>query len=129
MFAKTFGCIRFIYSKMLGDRFDHYKETGKKLNNTLAQYKYEFPWLKEVDSMVLANAQLNLNRAYNNFWNNRKHFGKPRFKSKKTGHFSYFANNRKGSVRLEKINSNRDNYCEFSNSVKFYPFHLMRKNV
>ena len=72
MFAKTFGCARFIYNKMLGDRLRYYKETGKKLNNTPAQYKKEFPWLKEVDSMALANAQLNLNKAYTNFWNNRK---------------------------------------------------------
>lgn len=85
MFARTFGCARFIYNKMLGDRLDYYKETGKKLNNTPAQYKAKFPWLKEVDSLALANAKLNLNKAYNNFWNNRKHFGKPRFKSRKTG--------------------------------------------
>lgn len=86
---------------MLGDRLEHYKATGKKLNNTPAQYKGEFPWLKEVDSLALANAQLNLNKAYNNFCNNRKHFGKPRFNSKKTGHLSYSTNNQKGSVRLE----------------------------
>ena len=101
MFAKTFGCARFIYNKMLGDRLDYYKETGKKLNNTPAQYKAKFPWLKEVDSLALANAQLNLNKAYNNFGNNRKYFGKPRFKSRKTGHCSYSTNNQKGSVRLE----------------------------
>ena len=76
IFAKTFGCARFIYNKMLGDRLDYYMKTGKKLNNTPAQYKDEFPWLREVDSLALANAQLNLNKAYNNFWNNRKHFGK-----------------------------------------------------
>jgi len=29
-----------------------------------ADYKKEFPWLKEVDSLALANAQLNLNKAY-----------------------------------------------------------------
>ena len=57
MFAKTFGCVRFIYNKMLSDRLDYYKETGKKLHNTPAQYKEEFPWLKEVDSLALANAQ------------------------------------------------------------------------
>ena len=31
---------------------DYYKETGQKLNNTPAQYKEEFPWLKEVDSFT-----------------------------------------------------------------------------
>lgn len=68
---------------MLADRLDYYKQTGKKLNNTPAQYKNEFSWLKEVDSLALANAQLNLNKAYSNFFSNRKHFRKPRFKSKK----------------------------------------------
>lgn len=79
MFTKTFGCVRFIYNKMLGDRLDYYKETGKKLKNTPAQYKEEFPWLREVDSLALTNAQMNLNKAYSNFWSNKKHFGKPRF--------------------------------------------------
>ena len=101
MFAKTFGCVRFIYNKMLSDRIDYYKETGQKLNNTPAQYKEEFPWLKEVDSLALANAQMNLNKAYNNFWNDSKHFGKPRFKSKKNRRASYSTNNQKGSVRIE----------------------------
>lgn len=101
IFAKTFGCARFIYNKMLGDRLDHYKKTGERLNNTPAQYKDEFPWLKEVDSLALANAQLNLNKAYSNFWKKRNHFGKPRFKSKKAGRCSYSTNNQKGSVRLE----------------------------
>lgn len=55
-FAKTFGCVRFIYNKILSDRIDYYKETGQKLNNTPAQYKEEFPWLKEVDSLALAIA-------------------------------------------------------------------------
>ena len=29
MFAKTFGCVRFIYNKMLADKIAYYKETGK----------------------------------------------------------------------------------------------------
>jgi len=38
------------------------------LNNTPAQYKKEYPFLKEVDSLALANAQLNLEKAYKNFF-------------------------------------------------------------
>jgi len=37
------------------------------LNNTPAQYKKEYPFLKEVDSLALSNAQLNLEKAYKNF--------------------------------------------------------------
>ena len=42
LFNKTFGCVRFIFNKMLGDKIEHYKETKEKLNNTPAQYKKEF---------------------------------------------------------------------------------------
>ena len=42
MLAKTFGCVRFIYNRMLSDKIKHYEETKQKLNNTPAQYKKEF---------------------------------------------------------------------------------------
>ena len=63
-FAKTFGSTRFIYNRMLNDKIEHYKLTKQTLNNTPAQYKKEYTWLKEVDSLALANAQLNLDKAY-----------------------------------------------------------------
>ena len=72
MFAKTFGCVRFVYNRMLADKIKHYEETKQKLNNTPAQYKKEFDWLKEVDSLALANAQKNLQTAYNNFFRSPK---------------------------------------------------------
>ena len=34
------------------------------LKNTPAGYKKEYPWLKEVDSLALANIQLNLEGAF-----------------------------------------------------------------
>ena len=42
LFAKTFGCVRFIYNRMLSDKIEYYEKTKKKLNNTPAQYKKEF---------------------------------------------------------------------------------------
>ena len=59
LISKTFGCVRFIYNKMLGDKIEYYHQTQKKQNNTPAQYKTEYEWLKEVDSLALANAQMN----------------------------------------------------------------------
>lgn len=101
MFVKTFGCVRFIYNKMLADKIDFYKETKQKLNNTPAQYKKEYEWLKEVDSLALANAQMNLQTAYNNFFRNPK-VGFPKFKSKKRNKNSYTTNNNKGGkLRIE----------------------------
>lgn len=100
LFAKTFGCVRFIYNKMLSDKIKYYEETKQKLNNTPAQYKPEFEWLKEVDSLALANAQMNLQKAYNNFFRSPK-TGFPKFKSKRKNRNSYTTNNQKGSVAIE----------------------------
>ena len=100
LLAKTFGCVRFIYNKMLSDKIEHYKETKEKLNNTPAQYKKEFEWLKEVDSLALANAQMNLQTAYNNFFRSPK-VGFPKFKSRKRNRFSYTTNNQNGTVSIK----------------------------
>lgn len=103
--GKTFGCTRFIYNKMLSDRIKAYEE-NKELDiknikyPTPAQYKKEFQWLKEVDSLALANAQLNLDKAYRNFFRD-KSVGFPKFK-KKTNTNSYTTNNQNGTVFLEK---------------------------
>lgn len=99
LFNKTLGCVRFIFNKMLGDKIEHYKETKEKLNNTPAQYKKEFEWLKEVDSLALANAQMNLQTAYNNFFRNPK-TGFPKFKSKKKNKNSYTTNNQSGTIDI-----------------------------
>ncbi|NBG88393.1 RNA-guided endonuclease TnpB family protein [Isachenkonia alkalipeptolytica] len=100
LIAKTFGCVRFVYNRMLSDRIEHYKSTGKSLYNTPAMYKKEFEWLREVDSLALANAQLNLNKAYANFFRD-KSIGFPKFKSKKKNHKSYTTNRVNGNIRLE----------------------------
>ena len=109
LIAKTFGCVRFIYNKMLGDKIEYYHKTQKKLNNTPAQYKTEFEWLKEVDSLALANAQINLQDAYNNFFRDKR-VGFPKFKSKKDSKRSYTTNCvngniivRDGRIRLPKL--------------------------
>ncbi|MDS1006695.1 IS200/IS605 family element RNA-guided endonuclease TnpB [Clostridium sporogenes] len=103
--AKTFGCTRFIYNKMLADRIKLYEE-NKDLDikqikyPTPAQYKKGFPWLKEIDSLALANAQMNLDKAYKNFFRD-KSIGFPQFKSKKSNYHSYTTNNQNGTVSLE----------------------------
>lgn len=87
-FAKNFGCCRFIYNKMLADKIAAYKEKGMMLKCTPAQYKKEYPWLKEADSLALANAQLNLEQAYQSFFTQKKS-GFPKYKSKKKSRMSY----------------------------------------
>ena len=98
-FAKCFGCTRFIYNRMLADKISYYKETKQMLYNTPAQYKEEFEWLQEVDSLALSNAQVNLQRAFNNFFKHPE-MGFPKFKDKKNHHFSYTTNNQKGNIHI-----------------------------
>ena len=103
-FAKTFGCVRKVYNLMLNDRKKAYEEVkndpSKKMTfPTPAKYKEEFPFLKEVDSLALANAQLHLDKAYKNFFRD-KSVGFPRFKSKKNPVQSYTTNNQNGTVAL-----------------------------
>ncbi|PXY51652.1 transposase, partial [Virgibacillus profundi] len=93
---KTFGCVRFVYNKMLAERKEFYemlkhdKEALKKIKHpTPAKYKKEFVWLKEVDSLALANAQLNLDKAYKSFFKGNTKF--PKFKSK--GHKQSYTTN------------------------------------
>lgn len=103
--AKTFGCTRFVYNQMLADRIKSYEE-NKDLDikaikyPTPAQYKKEYEWLKEVDSLALANAQMNLDKAYKNFFRD-KSVGFPKFKSKKTNRFSYTTNNQNGTISID----------------------------
>ena len=103
---KTFGCVRFVYNQMLANRktiYEQYKDNKEALKQQKyslpADYKKEFEWLKEVDSLALANAQLNLNTAYKNFFRD-KSIGIPNFKRKHRDRKSYTTNNQKGSIRL-----------------------------
>ena len=101
-FAKTFGCVRFFYNKSLSDMNEIYKTTGKFKNLTPASYKEDYPFLKEVDSLALSNAQLNRNTAFKAFFSHRSGF--PKFKSKRNNQ-SYTTNNQ-GYVKL----SDNDRY-------------------
>lgn len=112
-FAKSFGCTRFIWNKMLADKIEHYQETKTELKNTPAQYKKEFEWLKEVDSLALANVQQNLRSAYSKFF---KGAGFPKFK-KKGQRDSYTTNNQKGTVSVT------------SNSIKLPKIGHIKANI
>ncbi len=102
MFAKTFGCCRKVYNLMLSDKMEGYQSTGKFPTVTPAKYKKDYPYLKEVDSLALANKQLDLQEAFRNrFSKSRKSKnGFPKFKSAKHSRKSYTTNNQKGTVAI-----------------------------
>ncbi len=95
MFAKTFGCCRKVWNLMLADKIKRYAETKSFGSQTPAMYKNEYPYLKEVDSLALANVQMNLQTAFRNcFDKSRKACNEfPKFKSAKRSRKSYTTNN------------------------------------
>ena len=102
MFAKTFGCCRKVYNLMLNDKIESYKTTGKFVSVTPAMYKKDYPFLKEVDSLALANVQLNLQSAFKNCFdkNRKKKNGFPKFKSAKHSRKAYTTNNQNGTIAI-----------------------------
>ncbi len=102
LFSKTFGCCRKIWNLMKADRDKAYKERKEIIHPTPAQYKTEYPFLKEVDSLALANVQLNQNKAYNEFYKlckDKKNFrGFPKYKSAKKSRRSYTTNNQGNTI-------------------------------
>jgi len=99
LFSKTFGCVRFVYNKMLGEKIYHYNETKQSLQTNPASYKKEFDWLREVDSLALTSAWSNLNTAYSNFFRKPTN-GFPKFKCKKRDKDSYTTYNSKNTIRI-----------------------------
>ena len=102
MFAKTFGCCRKVYNLMLSDKVESYKSTGKFATVTPAKYKKDYPYLKEVDSLALANKQLDLQEAFRNTFSKsrKKNNGFPKYKSAKHSRKAYTTNNQKGTVAI-----------------------------
>ena len=75
---------------MLADKIEYYHQMKKMLKVTPAQYKDTYPFLREVDSLALMNAHMNLETAYERFFDKVSKF--PKFKSKKTARKSYTTN-------------------------------------
>lgn len=111
---KTFGCVRAVWNDMLGDEQEFYAAADKHFIPTPAKYKKKRPYLSEVDSLALCNAQLALKKAFKRFFENPGHFRHPKFKTKKKAKKSYTTNcqylksgptvfTTKNAVRLPKL--------------------------
>jgi putative transposase len=92
LFAQYAGASRFLYNRGLEQRKTAYEKEGKSIkhydqNNELVSLKKQesTQWLKDIHSQVLQQALQNLDRAFQNFFQNVK-LGKkpgfPRFKCK-----------------------------------------------
>ena len=130
---KTFGCARFIYNIMLAKRKEVYEELKDKPRERY-EYKYptehelklEFPFLKEVDSIALQQANNDLSAAYQNFFKRYKdpkipysEKGFPKFK-KKFAKNSYrtmmIANNLKIDFEKKMVKAPKIGWIKFRDS-------------
>ena len=87
LFAKHFGCVRFVYNYMLAYKTKLYETEQKNINKfemcsivTQMKKQEEYSWLKEVNSQSLNVSIYNLEKAYTGFFRDKK--GYPKFKSK-----------------------------------------------
>lgn len=89
LFAKTFGCCRYVYNWALNLKIEAYKEREESIScfslmNLMAkELKTKNEWLKEVSAQSLQGSLRNLDAAYTNFFRNTKTVGFPKFKSRK----------------------------------------------
>ena len=137
LIEKTFGCCRKVWNLMLSDKISYYERTGKVLLTTPAMYKKDYPFLKDVDSLALANVQINLQDAYRNFFRNDQ-ISFPKYKSKKRCRKSYTTNMVNGNIvpdfenktiRLPKLGSIKTIYHRLPDSVWKIKSVTVSKNV
>jgi putative transposase len=106
LLAKTFGCCRYVYNKILEAvkaEYEAYKESLKTPGATtlkkpsvkafeltkrltLLKSKGDAPWLNEVSAVALQQSAIHLSKAFENFFRAKK--GYPKFK-KKYGYQSF----------------------------------------
>lgn len=91
LIEKTFGCVRFLYNRMLEDKVRHFEATGRKMHFSIAGYRNNYEWLKEVDRFALEYAASNLERVFEAYVEAPEN-GAPDFKSKKRERQSYITN-------------------------------------
>ena len=99
LMEKTFGCCRFVYNRMLADRITM-ELTGEYRKITPAVYKKDYPFLKDVDSLALANEQLYLEGGFRKY-RREEGIGHPRYKTKHHGRKSYTTNMVNNNIRIE----------------------------
>ena len=105
LLAKTFGCCRFVYNRILAYRKEKYEKEKKSMSRTDCnnycnrKLKAEYEWLREVDKFALTNAIYNMDSAYQKFF--KEHAGYPRFKSKHDSRKSYTTNFTNGNISVD----------------------------
>ncbi|MBL1227766.1 transposase [Enterococcus sp. BWB1-3] len=107
-FEKNFYSVSLVHNLLLQDRIMQYRASKKNPDlhlkpPTPAKYKKEYPFLKEADSLALANAQVYLERGLKYYYTG-KNVGFPKLKSRKNPVTSYTTNNQGGTIKIIGLN-------------------------
>ena len=94
---RQFGAVRFVWNKALAIKNHCYKVRKQSVSPkkdlkpllTVAKKSRKYSWLKDADSIALQQSIINLDKAFQNFFNPKLEAGKPRFKSKHGKQSSY----------------------------------------
>ena len=94
---RQFGAVRFVYNTGLRIMSHRYQRHGQSLSAKhdikkllpVAKKSRKYGWLKEADSVALQQACLNLDHAFQRFFDPAQKAGYPRFKSKRGKQSSY----------------------------------------
>lgn len=87
LLAQSFGCVRFVWNNTLAYRTEAYQEREETISHSAAEkrlvaLKAEYPWLKDVSSVILQQALRDQKAAFDNFFNPKLKARYPRFKAK-----------------------------------------------
>lgn len=78
---KTFGCNRFIYNYFLSNiKKSKYTKATENIKYYTNYLKYEYPFLQEVDSIVIRKSLFNLEDSFKRYFKKQNNY--PKFKSK-----------------------------------------------
>lgn len=94
---RQFGAVRFVYNTGLRIMTHRYQRHGQSLSAKhdikkllpVAKKSRQYGWLKDADSIALQQACLNLDHAFQCFFDPKQKVGYPRFKSKRGKQSSY----------------------------------------
>ena len=87
LLAQSFGCARFVWNNTLAYRTEAYQQRGESVSHSSAEkrlvgLKAEFPWLRDVSSVILQQTLRDQKAAFDNFFNPKLKARYPRFKRK-----------------------------------------------
>ena len=94
---RQFGAVRFVWNKALAIKTHYYKVREQSLSPkkdlkpllAVAKKSRRYSWLKDSDSIALQQSVINLDKAFQNFFNPKLEARFPRFKSKHGKQSSY----------------------------------------